>query len=196
MSRPRRRLWLFLSALLLAPLAPVHAQAPVDTAALGRARRAADALGKELMGRLLAAGDRHGPAGALAFCADSAQLLTARFRTQGLHVARTALRVRNPANRPDSAERRILQYLEARQRAGALPAEHSEVRVVDGRRVLQYARPIVLLDRCVTCHGDRAQIPASLRAVIAERYPMDSAVGFRPGDLRGMITVRVPLAAR
>jgi hypothetical protein len=193
----RRPLRLALLTLLL-PLwaAPAGAQATVDSVALRRARTAADAIGRELMGRLLTAVERDGPAGALTFCADSAQALSARFNTEGLHVGRTALRVRNPRNRPDADERRILQYLAQRQQAGALPPEIVETRTIDGRAYLQYARPIVLLDRCVTCHGDRARIPAALQQLLRERYPADSAVGFAPGDLRGMVSVRVPLSAR
>ena len=51
--------------------------------ALGRARTAANALGRELQTALLAALDSGGPARAVAYCADSAQVLTARHAREG-----------------------------------------------------------------------------------------------------------------
>ena len=47
---------------------------------------------------------------------------------------------------------------------------------------------------CSRCHGEEGEIDAEVRAAIDERYPQDRATGFRPGDLRGAVSVRVPLA--
>jgi hypothetical protein len=33
-----------------------------------------------------------------------------------------------------------------------------------------------------------------VRAALEERYPEDDAIGFKPGDLRGAVSVRVPLS--
>jgi hypothetical protein len=163
----------------------------VDSMALASARGAADALGKGLMTALLGQLEAQGPDGALAFCADSAQLLTARYRDEGLDVHRTSLKVRNPANAPDSVEVRVLDFLADLHESGVLPPEYVEVRrLATGTRELRYFRPIKVAAGCVTCHGPSDGIAPSIKAVLAERYPEDMAVGYAEGDLRGVIAVR------
>jgi len=58
---------------------------------------------------------------------------------------------------------------------------------------LQYARPLFVMERCVTCHGDAAALAPEVKALIAGRYPQDAAVGYRAGDLRGAISVRLAM---
>lgn len=163
----------------------------VDSTSLASARGAADALGKGLMTALLGQLEAEGPQGALAFCADSAQLLTARYQAEGLDVHRTSLKVRNPANAPDSVEVRVLDFLADLHESGVLPPEYVEVRrLATGTRELRYFRPITLAAGCVTCHGPSDNIAPAIKAVLAERYPEDAAVGYAEGDLRGVIAVR------
>jgi hypothetical protein len=163
----------------------------VDSASLHSARGAADALGTGLMTALLGQLAAEGPEGALAFCADSAQLLTARYQADGLDVHRTSLKVRNPANAPDSVEVRVLDFLADLHESGVLPPEYVEVRrLATGTRELRYFRPIRVATGCVTCHGPSDNIAPAIRAVLAERYPEDLAVGYVEGDLRGVIAVR------
>jgi hypothetical protein len=164
-----------------------------DSTAVARARQAAGTLGQELLGALGTA-LQHGPEHALAFCADSAQRWSARHRQEGLEVRRTSLRVRNPLNRPDTVERRILDRLAAAHRAASLPEEYREVlRLPDGGFALQLARPVVVQPMCLACHGDPATFAPEVRAVLASRYPADSAVGYAAGDFRGMVSVRLRL---
>jgi hypothetical protein len=177
------------------------AREPVATAAdtivppeaAQRAREVANALGRDLQAKLFAALDSGGPAHAVSFCADSAQALSDRHASEGVYLRRVSLRVRNPANRPDSAEARQLRLLDSLHRAGALPGEVVRAsRGADGRPVVEYRRPIVVQERCLACHGDPARLAPGVRPILAERYPEDAATGYRVGDLRGMISVRVP----
>lgn len=162
-----------------------------DSLRAARARQAANELGRELQTKLFAALDSGGPSRAITFCADSAQAWTARHATEGVYVRRVSLRVRNPANRPDAVERVELVRLDSLHRTGALPGEILRHRPADGAGIVEYMRPIVIQDRCLTCHGPREQIAPDVRRLIAARYPADSATGYRTGDLRGMISVRV-----
>ncbi|MEX0909521.1 MAG: DUF3365 domain-containing protein, partial [Gemmatimonadaceae bacterium] len=91
--------------------------------AVARARGAANALGKDLQAKLFAALDSGGPARAVAYCADSAQALTSSQAREGVYLRRVSLRVRNPANRPDAGEERLLRELDSLHRAQALPGE-------------------------------------------------------------------------
>jgi len=163
----------------------------VDSVSLLSARGAADALGQGLMTALMGQLTAAGPEGALAFCADSAQLLTARYQAEGLDVHRTSLKVRNPANAPDSVEVRVLDFLADLHESGVLPPEYVEVRrLATGTRELRYFRPITVAAGCVTCHGPSDNLAPALKAVLADRYPADMAVGYAEGDLRGVIAVR------
>lgn len=184
-----------LVALACAPSAkkapPVPALAS-DSAAVTRAREAANALGRDLQGLLLSQMERGGPLSAVAFCADSAQMRTARHAREGVHVRRVSLKVRNPANTPDAVERAALGTLASRHASGHLPAELVEVRGGGNDRRLHYLRPIIVQEKCLSCHGDPTQIDPAVQRVLTARYPTDAAVGYRAGDLRGAISVRVP----
>lgn len=168
-----------------------------DAATIARARAAADSLGPDLMGMLLRELERGGPEAAVVVCADSAQARTARHSRDGLVVRRVGTRVRNPLNAPDSVEARILAFVQGEKDAGRAISEVTEVtRTADGSGwEYRLMRPVTLLERCTTCHGDDTQIPPAARALITARYPRDEAVGYAPGDLRGAVSVRVALPA-
>ncbi len=175
----------------VAALAPV-----VDSATVARAQAAASTLGPDLAAMLQHAIRDGGPASAVAVCADSAQTVTARHARDGVGIRRVGTRLRNPANAPDTLEARVLAYFAERMAAGTVPDEMIGVAQTgeNGGWELRYLRPIVLQEFCTTCHGARDSFAPDLRAIIAERYPTDSAVDYLAGSLRGAISVRVPLS--
>ena len=67
------------------------------------------------------------------------------------------------------------------------------IRAPDGSYQLQYLRPLLVQRACLACHGDPATFSPEVRAVLARRYPQDRATGYAVGDLRGAVSVRVPL---
>ena len=155
----------------------------------------ADSLGEELMAALAEALDSGGPGLAIHFCADSAQVRTLRHWKDGVYIRRVSERVRNVDDTPDTLELRGLQQLAAASRAGRLPDEVvSVIRATDGTYELQYLRPLLVQPACLACHGDPATFAPEVRAVLARRYPLDRATGYAVGDLRGAVSVRVPLA--
>lgn len=165
-----------------------------DSASVGLARAVADSLSDELMGLLSAALTSGGPALAIRFCADSAQVRTLRHWQNGIYIRRVSDRVRNVDDTPDALERRLLEQLSEALQSGSLPRELAEViRAPDGTYALQYLRPILADGRCLPCHGDPAAFDPEVRAVLAKRYPEDRATGYAVGDLRGAVSVRVPL---
>lgn len=166
-----------------------------DSATVARAQGAAQALAPELARLLMTEMNRAGPLKAIEVCADSAQARTERHSVNGLRVRRIGTRIRNPLNAPDTLEQRMLAYLEEQKLAGSMPDELMEVARTgpDETWELRYLRPITTLQFCTTCHGDASAMPSDVRALIAERYPDDKAVGYAIGDLRGAVSVRVPL---
>lgn len=174
--------------------------ADVPDGALERARSATRALVGDLMGELSAALSQGGPPQAVTVCSEVAQEIQARHGEGGVEVGRTSLRTRNPANRPDAFEHRWLERLEALHAAGELPPEVARVVPVPGdgdgaAQELRYLKPIVIgSDLCLRCHGPRDGLDPEVRRILDERYPDDEATGYAEGDLRGVVTVRVPLA--
>jgi len=165
-----------------------------DSASVALARAVADSLGGELTELLNQAMDSGGPALAIHFCADSAQARTLRHWKNGLYIRRVSERVRNVDDTPDAIERGLLQRLADLNHDGRLPNELVEViRAADGTYELQYMRPILVQRRCLACHGNPASLYPEVRSELARRYPEDRATGYRVGDLRGAVSVRVPL---
>jgi hypothetical protein len=165
---------------------------PPTEAELADARALADSLGGTLQHTLRGLLESGGPPADVAFCADSAQLISARFATYERYIRRVSLRTRNAANRPDSAESAVLARLDSLHQAGQLPSDQAWATVsADGRRVVHYVRPIVIAKPCLACHGDPAQMAPAVRDLIASRYPADQATGYKEGDLRGAFSVRL-----
>lgn len=156
-----------------------------------RARDAIRGLGQLLQQMLGEELKRGGVDGAVRMCSENAQVVTEEFaREQGLEIRRVSARYRNPKNRPDEFEARIL----AAWAKSGKPATHIEKVKEGGKDWLRLMEPIRLQAMCVNCHGMDGQITDEVKAVIAERYPRDRATGFKPGDLRGAFSVVVPLA--
>jgi len=186
-------------ALLAGCLAAVACADRVRDDQVETARRRADAAAQQLtttlMAKLTATLAEGGPLAAVGVCNQVAQEVTrALGEREGVILRRTALRTRNPANAPDW-ERPWLERAEAAVRAGHAPQPMYEVvRPPEGPVELRHLRPILFpAGVCSRCHGLPEEIPDDVRTVLRERYPQDAATGFRAGDLRGAISVRVPL---
>ncbi len=175
--------------------APSIAPAPPE-AQLARARQAADALAARLRGLLEPALQSGGPAGAVDACAEQAQAATREEAAKsGLSVRRVSLRYRNPADAPDDYERAALERLAAEMKTKGLPSEVAEVVTPagGGAAELRYLRPVVVAPHCLACHGQASDLAPGVAEVLARRFPGDLATGYAAGDLRGAVSVRVPL---
>jgi hypothetical protein len=189
---------LVVGAILLggAALAQEPGDPRVETA-LAEARRAAKELAEQLKELLRQELGRGGLDGAIAVCAEVAQEKTADYRaTSKNDIRRVSLRRRNPANEPDAYERAVLESFDRLPVEARPKAKHWEVVSEDGRESLRYLKPLVASAMCLTCHGDLEGIPDPVRRALREHYPDDRATGFDVGDVRGAITIRIPLASK
>lgn len=172
---------------LLACSSPPPAPAPVATDRLTETQAAVAKLAGTVRGRLQAAMAEGGPVAAVSACADDAQALTAQVsHDTGAALGRSSLRLRNPANAPPAWVAAWLTEQGERPAAGVegfARVEGSNVRVL---------KPVAVEAVCVTCHGPPDQIPAEVRAILAERYPQDAATGYAVGDLRGVAWAELP----
>jgi Protein of unknown function (DUF3365) len=136
------------------------------------------------------------PAAALRVCASAAQNIARRHEREGWRVRRVSEKVRNPADTPDVTELAVLRAWQAEQRAGRLTpaAEHQDIVTEGGRRYLSYMKPIFIAGPvCLQCHGAPDKLALGVAEALAALYPMDRATGYSVGDLRGAITVKIPI---
>jgi hypothetical protein len=189
---------ILLIAVVVAGAGVARAQGPEEDprveSALAEARVAAGELTTKLKGLLKEELARGGFDGAIAVCAEVAQESTARYRgTFKNDIRRVSLRRRNPANEPDDYERAVLESFDRLPVDARPKAEHWEVVSEDGTESLRYLKPLVTQPLCLTCHGHRAGLAPAVAEALAEHYPDDRATGFAVGDVRGAVTIRIPL---
>lgn len=156
-------------------------------------RDATARLTSGLMAELTKAMTDGGAAAALTVCREKAPAIAASVsKEKGLTVRRTALKVRNPENRPDAWEAEVLKEFERRLAGGEDPAsiERFDLTEAGGKRILRYMKAIPAKEACLQCHGDPAAMKPEVKAAVAKLYPDDAAVGFRAGDLRGAFSVK------
>jgi hypothetical protein len=143
---------------------------------------------------LLAGMQDGGPVNAISVCNLSAPAIANTYSIRkGWDVGRTSLKVRNPANAPDTWERSVLESFEQRKRAGEDPAkmEHHEVITRNGVSTFRYMKAIPSARLCLACHGEQVDSTTSER--LKKLYPDDQALGYRIGDIRGAFSISQPL---
>jgi hypothetical protein len=137
-----------------------------------------------------------GPAAALQTCSAVALDLARRHEQEGWRVRRVSERVRNPGDTPEPYEAAVLRRFAALKAQGALApgTEHVEVVTEAGRQYLWYLRPIAIAGPvCLSCHGPAEQLRDDVKAALRTFYPNDRATGYQVGDLRGAVSVKIPL---
>jgi hypothetical protein len=150
-----------------------------------------------LKGELEAALEEGGPVTAISICKLKAPRLTKELSTlSGWYIARTALKIRNPNNQPDTWEQQVMEQFETRKANGEALAEmeYSEQLEVAGRKIFRYMKAIEVMDLCLNCHGE--DVKPEIRRILAQLYPNDQARGFKQGDLRGAFTLAKPLQSQ
>jgi len=172
----------FSSTLLLA--APLS-----EEQAIQKGGAVAAALVQKLGGELKNQIQTSGAMGALHFCSQNALVLTDQVGKEfGTQVKRISFKNRNPINSASVEEKAILNDWEKLQNSGKpLPSY-----AIKANGQYTYYKPILLNnDACLKCHGDIA-VDSPLSKEIRTMYPEDKAVGYKMGDIRGMIVVTFP----
>lgn len=119
---------------------------------------------------------------AIAVCREKAIPLTSIY-ADSVDIRRTALRYRNPVNRPDSLEESVLKEFEKNMAAGPVPSPRL---VRNSLGEVHFFKPIVTQPMCLNCHGTPGkQVGESTLNRLKSLYPDDQALDFQAGDLRG-----------
>ena len=184
-----RSIWLLLVLILVMPVEAGDLEKRVKAS-----RLAVKTFMGQLKGELQAAMKAGGPVNAIKICKLKAPAIAARIsKMHGWRVARTSLKLRNPANAPDAWEKKVLKKFEARKRRGENPAAMEYYAVVkqNGRQVFRYMKAIPTAGLCLTCHGHKIDPKVSIK--LKQLYPNDQARGFKVGDIRGAFTITQPM---
>jgi cytochrome c553 len=185
-----------LIALSLAAIVPM-AQANDTDARIAQSRQTAGKLAQQLSGELKKQVEAGGPASAIPVCRDKAPAIASELsRQSGWRVTRVSLKPRNPMlGTPDEWEQGALKILEARLAAGEKPETLEFSQVVDepSGRVFRYMKGLPVASMCTTCHGAPDLVLEEVKAKLAADYPHDKAMGYKPGMLRGGISIKQPM---
>ncbi|MEB3321881.1 MAG: DUF3365 domain-containing protein [Synechococcaceae cyanobacterium] len=189
-----------LAALLLAlPAPPALAlqtvpsppgAAPVDPAALSRAVNEMEQLDRL---RISLASQLEGRTEAPTLqtmkevCRPVGQRAAAIGEENGWTVRQVATKFRNPDHAPASDQER--EVIDLFRRHPGIQGLWEPATTEQGAGISYYRR-IDVQPSCLACHGGRDGRPAFVK----ENYPQDRAFDFRPGDLRGMYAVFLPVA--
>ncbi len=119
------------------------------------------------------------------FPAFSASEISQEFsqdNVQDIRVAVVSDRARNIKNSADAEE---LRAIKAFQRDETL-AEYYKFIEVAPTNYYQLAIPFMIEPKCLMCHGEKSDAPAFVR----EHY--DNAYGYKVGDIRGILSIKIP----
>lgn len=104
----------------------------------------------------------------------------------------TSLKLRNPANAPDAAERAALETMKAQLDTGLAPGLLvQKVTRPGGATEWRVYKPLANIRQCGVCHAKPEEMPADLRQKLEQKYASDQATGYTFGDWRGVMRVTV-----
>jgi len=146
------------------------------------------ALKSELKAQMKA--DKSGMA-ALGFCTAKANEITENINKKlpsYAKVRRTALRVRNATNnQADTIDQKVMKdYVAAIETKTFTP---KDIKVVQDGDTTRVYKPLVTKAVCLKCHG--TNLSEEITKSLDTNYPHDHAVGFKEGDLRGVIVSEI-----
>jgi len=136
--------------------------------------------------------DKSGVAAAK-FCSQKATTIAqevSKKYPKGVRVYRTSLKVRSDANKPDETDKKVLENLQKEMDSKTFVKKPTVVKLEDGKTRVYV--PLLVEKACVKCHGDTSKMNPEVKKIINERYPNDKAIGFKEGDLRGVIVAEMP----
>ena len=120
---------------------------------------------------------------ALGACSTLGQSMADDYnRVSDVKIRRTALRYRNPKNKPDATDVTVMErFLASRN--------FKEPLVVDMGDSYRVYKALDVKKACLACHGEN--ISQDLQKMLIKKYPTDMATNFKLGDFRGAVVAKV-----
>ena len=158
-----------------------------DELLMSAATRLLAAFRKELKTELMAALNEGGPENAVSVCQVRAPQIADAHSSEFWTIKRVTDRNRNIDNLADQHELSIMaRFTDTTDSAPEFIFEWSDT---DDGKMFRYYKPIVTAPLCMKCHGAPDDISLAVKEILAKAYPQDRAVGYKPGELRGMFVV-------
>lgn len=110
-------------------------------------------------------------------------------------IRRTSLRIRNPRNTPDDADRAALEAIRSDLANGTQPPKLLLQKVERPGAPVEYRvyRPISVAPNCLLCHGPTDSLQPGVRNALERYYPEDKAADYGAWDWRGVIRLSYEL---
>ncbi len=173
------------------------AASPEIQARVAEAKTVTQDFLKTLGGTMMKEMKAGGPAAAMDVCRKVAPEIANDISLQkGWKVTRVGTRVRNPMlGTPDAWEQDVLNRFAERAKQGEALKTMAYYEVVEepNGKYLRFMKAIGVAPKCLACHGDKSQLPEVVRTKLDLLYPHDQATGYKPGDLRGAVSIKQPL---
>ena len=127
---------------------------------------------------------------AAGFCAHSAETITEDINKklpENVNVRRTSLKPRSSKNKPDATDIEVMDAFA--KEAAAKQLGPKSMKIIETDKSTRVYKPLLTQKVCLKCHG--SNLSPEISKIIKEKYPDDQAVGFKEGDLRGVIVAEV-----
>lgn len=149
-----------------------------------KGKEIAQATLKKLGGNLMQQMKNGGVKQAIPFCNVTAIPLTEELsKKYNVSIKRTSHKLRNENNKPSLEEERILKkYLNAIEKNEKI--QPTVLKDENGK--VHFYAPIKTQKKCLACHGN---VSKKTNSILKIPYPNDKAIGFKKGDLRGLMSI-------
>jgi hypothetical protein len=116
----------------------------------------------------------------------------ANSKNIAIDIKRTTNKFRNPKNKPDTIEKVALNFYEnLLQENKPIPEFYIQKISENEKHSFNYYKPLKTAGLCLLCHGDPNTMDASLKDVLNRLYPNDLATGYKDGDFRALLRIKV-----
>ncbi|MEK7431742.1 MAG: DUF3365 domain-containing protein [Cyanobacteriota bacterium] len=110
-----------------------------------------------------------------------------------LVIKRVSLKNRNPNGKPDEFEIENLKQFDELKVKNKLKENHEIFSLVkeNNKEYFRYMKPIITAKSCLQCHGNNTEVKEDVKKILLEKYPNDIAFGYKEGDVRGAVSVKI-----
>jgi len=116
----------------------------------------------------------------------------AKSENYTIELKRTTSKYRNPQNKPDDIEKLVLEkYLDFHKKNQPLPEYYIQKISDKNKQYYNYYKPLKTAGLCLLCHGDSQTMDESLKDVLNRLYPNDLATGYKDGDFRALLRIKI-----
>ena len=132
-----------------------------------------------------------GPIAAIEVCNQRAPEIAteiAESSNNKIEIKRISKKNRNPHNIPDEIDEIAFSKFEKKIASGEKVSDYIILKQNDS---YYFYKPLFIAPVCLNCHGDTSTMDSLLIKKIKKFYPHDKATGYKEGDFRGLVRVKI-----